>query len=132
MDQIKIAEFTIHGRLGSMNEYINKCRTNHFLANSFKKEQQSLVAIALKDIESINDDCYPLILKYRFFEGSRKRDLDNVESWAKKCVQDTLTNTGKIKNDGWAEIAGSSSKFYIDRDNPRIEVEIYSANLKNL
>lgn len=132
MDQLnKITEFVIPGRLGSMNEYINKCRTNHYMANNYKHNQQSIVAIASIGIEPIPDVYYPLILKYKFYEGNRKRDLDNVESWAKKCIQDALTNTGKIKNDGWNEIAGSESLFYIDRDNPRIEVSIYSANQKN-
>lgn len=46
MQQIKlVAKFIINGRLGSQNEYIKKCRLNHYLANSYKIEQQSLVYI---------------------------------------------------------------------------------------
>jgi Holliday junction resolvase RusA-like endonuclease len=129
MQQNKIiCSFTIPGRLESMNQYINKCRTNHFLANSFKIAEQSIVFLAVKNMEPIPEDSYPLILEYKFYEASKKRDLDNVESWAKKCVQDCLVKNGYLRNDGWGEIAGSKSEFYIDKLNPRIEVSIYSAN----
>ena len=30
-----------------------------------------------------------------------------------------------LKNDGWAEVAGFEDRFYVDKRNPRVEVEIY-------
>lgn len=30
-----------------------------------------------------------------------------------------------LKNDGWAEVAGFEDRFYVDKHNPRVEVEIY-------
>lgn len=125
----KIAEFVIPGRLGSLNEYINKCRSNPFLSNNYKKQQQSIVAKALQDIQPISDSCYPIHIRYRYYESNKKRDLDNVSSWCHKVAQDTLVNTGIIKNDTMTEISGFSDEFPgIDKDNPRIEVSIYTTN----
>ena len=30
-----------------------------------------------------------------------------------------------LKNDGWAEVTGFEDRFYVDKHNPRVEVEIY-------
>jgi hypothetical protein len=31
---------------------------------------------------------------------------------------------GVLKNDGWNDIEGFNDRFYIDKANPRVEVEI--------
>ena len=66
----------------------------------------------------------PVVLKYDFYEPNRRRDLDNISSFAIKVIQDALVKTEVIKNDGWSEIIGFNTQFYIDKDNPRIEVTI--------
>lgn len=38
--------------------------------------------------------------------------------------QDALVKTGILKNDTWNYIEGYSIDFFVDKDNPRIEVEI--------
>ena len=35
-----------------------------------------------------------------------------------------LVSAGVLKNDGWNDIEGFSDRFYIDKANPRVEVEI--------
>lgn len=66
----------------------------------------------------------PIVLKYDFFEPNKKRDLDNISSFAHKVIQDSLVKTDVIKNDGWNEITGYIDQFYLDKENPRIEVTI--------
>ena len=39
-------------------------------------------------------------------------------------IQDALVKSGLLQNDGWKEIISFSDEFYVDPDNPRIEVEI--------
>lgn len=60
---------------------------------------------------------------FRWYEPNKKRDLDNICS-AKKFIQDALVKMGVLQGDGWRHIIGFSDEFYIDKDNPRIEVEI--------
>lgn len=37
---------------------------------------------------------------------------------------DALVKSGTIPNDGWANVAGFADRFFIDKNNPRVEVEI--------
>ena len=39
-------------------------------------------------------------------------------------LQDALVKSGVLQGDGWKHIVGFSDEFYIDKENPRIEVEI--------
>jgi Holliday junction resolvase RusA-like endonuclease len=39
-------------------------------------------------------------------------------------IQDALVKAKVLKNDGWKEITGFQDNFFVDKDNPRIEVEI--------
>lgn len=118
--------FIIDGRLGSLNEYILKCRTgkNGIVGNMYKHKQQEIVIEYIKrsDLERVNE--YPLQITFFFYEKNQKRDLDNVSSWAHKCILDALVKTGIIENDGWKQIRSIKDNFEIDKENPRIEVVI--------
>ena len=48
----------------------------------------------------------------------------NVAAMSVKVIEDALQKYGVISNDGWANIAGYSQDFFVDKDNPRIEVTI--------
>lgn len=66
----------------------------------------------------------PIRLSYCFYEPNMKRDLDNISAFAHKVIQDALVKSQVIKNDGWKEITGFSDEFFLDKENPRIEVTI--------
>ena len=65
----------------------------------------------------------PVYITYKWYEPNKKRDLDNI-AFAKKFVQDALVTNGILENDGWANIVGFCDEFYVDKENPRVEVEI--------
>ena len=66
----------------------------------------------------------PVYMEYRWYEKNKKRDLDNISSYGRKVIQDSLVYAHVLKNDGWKEITGFSDEFYVDAANPRIEVLI--------
>jgi len=117
-------KFTIPGKLDGLNEYTSANRTNPYKGGKMKRDNESAVIWAirsqLKDVH-INK---PVILKYDFFEPNKRRDLDNISSFAMKVIQDSLVKTNVLKNDGWNEILGFTTQFYLDKNNPRIEVTI--------
>ena len=117
-------KFTIEGRLDGLNKFINANRSNPYMGNKLKQENEEKVIWAikkqLKDLQIIN----PVILKYDFYEPNKRRDLDNISSMAHKVIQDALVKTGVLKNDGWNEIISYIDQFYLDKENPRIEVTI--------
>lgn len=45
-------------------------------------------------------------------------------AFAKKAILDGMQKAGIIQNDGWNEIRGFIDDFEIDKDYPRIEIEI--------
>ena len=66
----------------------------------------------------------PVFMEYRWYERNKRRDLDNISSFGRKVIQDSLVYAHVLKNDGWKEIKGFSDTFFLDADNPRIEVFI--------
>lgn len=117
-------KFTIDGRLDGLNEFIAANRTNPYMGNKMKQDNEEVVIWSirqqLKDLE-INK---PVILKYDFYEKNKRRDLDNISSFAHKVIQDALVKTSVLKNDGWNEIISYIDQFYLDKERPRIEVTI--------
>lgn len=66
----------------------------------------------------------PISITYRFFCKDKRRDRMNVGSAFIKSFEDALQKCGVIKNDGWDDVLTPELHFSIDKENPRIEVEI--------
>lgn len=116
-------KFTIDGRLPTLNEYIDRCRTNKYAGAGFKKDHQNYIAWCIKKA-GINP-VEKVSIKYIFYEKNKRRDKDNVSSFAKKVINDALQETGILKNDNWECIELMTENFKVDKENPRIEVELY-------
>jgi Holliday junction resolvase RusA-like endonuclease len=92
--------------------------------NELKQKWQYIVVTFIRQqLPNLKID-KPIKLFYRYFEPNKRRDLDNISAFAHKVIQDSLVVSQVIKNDGWKEIAGFSDVFFVDKDNPRIEVMI--------
>ena len=66
---------------------------------------------------------YTRACRSKWYEPNKKRDLDNI-CFAKKFILDALVGCGTIKADGWQGVSGFTDDFFIDKDYPRIEVDI--------
>lgn len=114
----------IPGTLHSLNEYITAERTNRYKGAKMKASDENYVIVAikqnLKDIKIEN----PVFMEYAWFEKNQRRDRDNVSSYGRKIIQDSLVKSGVLKDDGWKEVIGFSDNFYLDKNNPRIEIKI--------
>lgn len=67
---------------------------------------------------------YPVKIIYRFYESNKRRDKDNISGLTHKFVQDTLVESGILKDDGWDYVTGFTDEFYIDKKNTHIEVTL--------
>lgn len=114
----------IIGRLPGLNDYTSANRTHPQQGNKMKKDSESAVIWPIRQQLRDLHITKPVMLKYDFFEPNKKRDLDNISSFAHKVIQDSLVKTGILKNDGWNEIVGMLDQFYCDPEYPRIEVTI--------
>lgn len=115
---------TIPGRLPSFNEYISAERRNRFIAAEMKSEKQYLAGLYIrKCLPGVRID-RPVYIHYWWVEPNMRRDPSNICAFGRKVIEDALVQQHVLRDDGWDEIAGFADHFLIDKDNPRIEVEI--------
>ena len=114
---------TIKGRLPGLNEYTAACRTHHQKGGEMKRQAHDLIRWhILAQLRQVRIE-KPVFMLYTFYEPDKRRDRDNVSSFARKVIQDALVAAGTLKNDGWGQITGHFDTFKVDKDNPRIVVE---------
>lgn len=89
-----------------------------------KSQNEAIVISAIRQCMRCVRIEKPVFMEYRWYEGNKRRDLDNISSFGRKVIQDSLVYAHVLKNDGWKEIHGFSDSFLIDEQNPRIEVLI--------
>lgn len=116
-------KFIIHGRLIALNEYTTACRKNRFAGASLKKNTQEQIKREIRAESGLKRVSGRAYLTFNWYEPNQKRDKDNV-AFAKKFILDALVEEGVLTSDGWRVIDGFADNFFVDKENPRIEVEI--------
>ena len=113
----------IRGALPGLNEYITAERTNRYKGAELKKRAESIVLRSLRGLGKWQAEG-PVYMIYHWYCADRRRDKDNVSSFGRKVIQDALVKSKILPNDGWKDISGFEDRFYVDRKNPRIVVEM--------
>lgn len=122
-------KLVIPGRLYGLNEYIEACRRNKYKANKMKNDSEKIVMLAAKQCLRGWKARGPVNMSYLWVEKDRRRDKDNISSYGRKIIQDSLVKAGYLKNDGWAYISDFRDDFAVDKGDPRIEVLIEEITL---
>lgn len=65
---------------------------------------------------------------FNFYEPNRRRDPDNISSYGRKAILDAFVEYGVLEGDGWKHIAGLADSFAVDKNRPRIEVELWEVS----
>lgn len=114
---------TIKGRLPGLNEYIAACNSAYGEGHRMKRECMDIVQWhIMAQLRRLRFE-KPVFMLFTFYEQDKRRDKDNVGSFARKVIQDALVAAGTLKNDGWGQVTGYLDRFEVDRQNPRIVVE---------
>lgn len=117
-------KLVIEGRLPALNEYILASNSDRHRGNRLKKETEEIITgYIMQQLRKVKIE-KPVRIDYSWYEPTKKRDLDNISSFGRKCIQDALVRFGVLHNDGWKQIIGFSDLFYIDKEKPRIEILI--------
>lgn len=122
--KIKVYRFTIDGTLPGLNELIAAERTHRQKGARLKRQSERIIRTAILQQIRGKRPKTPIYIKYTFFEKNKFRDKDNVSGYAHKVIQDSLVKEGIIPNDGWYGVSGFSDSFFVDKQNPRIEVAL--------
>lgn len=115
---------TIPSKLPGLNDYIAAERTNRHKGAKMKADNGNIVSVAIMQCMRGVRIEKPVEMHYTWYESNRRRDMDNVSSFGRKVIQDSLVQCGVPKDDGWKYVAGFSDRFEVDKENPRIEVLI--------
>ena len=116
----------IQGRLDGLNEYTRACRSNKYAGAEMKKTNEKIVTTHI--VQQLKGIQFKGVVKlsFRWYEPNRKRDLDNI-AVAKKFILDALVSNQVIFADSWKGVVGFTDEFFIDKQNPRVEVDIEEA-----
>lgn len=90
--------------------------------NEIKQEYTNIVAWIAKS--EIKKQLKKIDLTITWICPNRRKDKDNIMAGGLKMILDGLVVAGVVKNDGWSEIGSINNHFEVDKDNPRVEVEI--------
>jgi len=113
----------ILGQLPNLNDYTKACRANRYVGAKMKSDAEQIISFCIRQqLPTVRFE-RTVKLNFRWYEPNKKRDLDNI-CFAKKFILDALVNSGTIKADGWKGVIGFTDNFFIDKENPRIEVDI--------
>ena len=127
----------VPGCFAGMNEFISANRTGKGKwnkANTMKQQDQGTLIATLRPVLRQKGIRYPIYIRYHFYEPSARRDKDNISGYFHKIFQDARVVGGWLPDDSWDYISGFSDDFFVDKENPRSEIEIVetetSATLK--
>lgn len=117
-------KFILQGEYTTLNEYSNAERTHYRYGASIKKAETQRAANEL--VFQRRTDAPPVpksIFKFTWYRKNKRTDPDNIV-FAKKFILDAMQLVGIIENDGWNQVAGFIDDFKVDKDNPRVEIEL--------
>lgn len=118
-----IFNFKILGRLPSLNDYTKANRGNIYAGATMKKNAEMQIISAIYEYLPNVRIKAPVRLNFRWVEPKNNRDLDNI-CFAKKFILDALVKSEVLQGDSQKYVKGFTDTFDLDRENPRIEVEI--------
>lgn len=113
-------KFTIPGELPDLNQIIKASKSHYMAYSTLKKKNTQLVMLASKGIASVERANFTITWHCK----NRRKDKDNIAAGV-KFIFDGLVENGILKNDGWKEIGDVNHIFKVDKENPRVEVEIH-------
>ena len=117
-------EFYGENTFPDLNNYLSSCGRHYQVGAKMKRDYMLIASNAIRKALPRVKISGRVYIHYRYYEKTKRRDPSNVSSFAVKVIEDALQQCGVITNDGWANIAGYSQDFFLDKNNPRIEVTI--------
>ena len=115
-------KFVLLGEYCTLNAYSDADRQGY--GWTIKKAETARAAQDLRHQQWDGEIPAPKsIFKFTWYRKNRRTDPDNI-AFAKKFLLDAMEEVGIIDNDGWKNVAGFIDDFFVDKSNPRVEIEL--------
>lgn len=115
---------TIPGRFPSLNDFIGAMQKHRLQGAKMKQEETNRVRLHCIGVKPYHR---PVYIQITWYEPNTRRDPDNI-AFAKKFVADGLVKAGVIPDDSQKWVIGYEDIIDVDKDNPRVEIEIAELN----
>lgn len=112
-------KFEIPGSLPGMNKIIEAAKSHFGAYAKMKEEHTTAITWLAKKLPTYKR----VVLVITWYEPDHRRDPDNIMA-GQKFIMDGLVQAGVIPDDSQKYILGIVHRFKVDRQNPRVEVEI--------
>ena len=109
------------GKWPSLNEYIQAERSHRMAGAKMKKLYTQIVFIGAR-CYGLQPVTKPVKLWIVWYALDRRTDIDNIR-WCKPIL-DGLVAAGVLPDDSQRWVRAIYDAFEVDKDNPRVEVEI--------
>lgn len=124
-----IYRLTIKGFDSGLNEVLNGVYYDYKskrVRNPVKANNDKICITAIRIAPELKGVWFdkPIVIHYKHFCKDKRHDRSNIASAVMKSFEDGLQKAHVLKNDGWDDVVGFTHEFFIDKVNPRIEVEI--------
>lgn len=123
-ENCEMKHFVIKGQFPTLNEYIAQASRHPKAGGRLKKQYMDIASWEIRSQLRGYVAKPPVIVHFVFYEPNMKRDKDNIASYAQKVIFDSLQACGVLKNDGWKDVENFTHDYFVDKNNPRIEVYI--------
>ena len=117
-----VQRLVIEGIFPGLNEIIATAK-KHWSAYAKEKKRLTGSVALLAKVAQLKPVEGWVVVRFQWYEKDRRRDPDNCRASA-KFILDGLVQAGVLEGDGWAVIHGLEDRFFVDKDRPRVEVEI--------
>lgn len=112
---------TLPGKWPSLNQYIAAERTHRMAGAKMKAEYTDIAYFACIS-QNLPLFKRPVKIHFVWYSTNRRMDTDNIR-WCKPIL-DGLVLAGVLPDDSQRWVQQLSDTFLVDKDNPRVEVEI--------
>ena len=116
-------KITIKGRLPGTNDIIGaakKGRGNYQPYSIMKAEYTDMIGWIAKQLPKYGR----VDIAITWYEPNLRRDPDNITGGGTKFILDGLVAGGAIKDDSQRYINSIAHRFEVDKENPRVEIEV--------
>src|SRR5699024_17710 len=115
-------QIIIKGEFPTLNEVIKVSKSHHMAYANQKKDYTALALIHLENVHKID---YKADWSFTWYRKNRRNDPDNRHVRT-KYIFEAYVKKEMNKNVGGNEINSITHKFEVDKDNPRVEINIRS------
>ena len=114
-------------KLVSLNEYVNMCRSNRYMASSYKRKTEKEIGGYIETLPTFEK---PVQIDFLWVEKNNRRDYDNI-AFGKKFVLDALVKSGKFKDDNRKYVIGFTDSFAIGPEY-KVVIDIREVEIADL